>query len=102
MTPASSAQLLPDRTSSPGFADGFGLHIDKAYIYFAMAFSVFVEVLNLVRKGKRQRHVVELNPTFVKDSPDATPTPPAESATPTTGSISAPPAFPAAKSSSPR
>ena len=50
-------------------ADGLGFHIDKAYIYFAMAFSVFVEVLNLVRKGKRQRHVVELNPTFVKDSP---------------------------------
>ena len=61
-------------------ADGLGFHIDKAYIYFAMAFSVFVEVLNLVRKGKR--HAVELNPTFVKDSPDATPTPPASPATP--------------------
>ena len=64
-------------------ADGLGFHIDKAYIYFAMAFSVFVEVLNLARKRKRQRHVVELNPTFVKDSPDATtPTPPASPATP--------------------
>ena len=30
-------------------ADGFGLHIDKAYIYAAMAFSVFVEALNLRR-----------------------------------------------------
>jgi predicted tellurium resistance membrane protein TerC len=34
-------------------ADGLGLHIPKGYIYFAMAFSVFVEMLNLwVRKKK--------------------------------------------------
>ncbi len=32
-------------------ADGLGQHISKGYIYFAMAFSVFVEILNLrVRK----------------------------------------------------
>jgi predicted tellurium resistance membrane protein TerC len=32
-------------------ADGFGHHVPKGYIYFAMAFSVFVEMLNLrVRK----------------------------------------------------
>ncbi len=47
-------------------ADGFGLHIDKAYIYAAMGFSVFVEALNL-RRARRKHHVVELNPTFVKD-----------------------------------
>jgi predicted tellurium resistance membrane protein TerC len=28
-------------------ADGLGQHISKGYIYFAMAFSVFVEILNL-------------------------------------------------------
>jgi predicted tellurium resistance membrane protein TerC len=28
-------------------ADGFGQHIPRGYVYFAMAFSVFVEVLNL-------------------------------------------------------
>ena len=28
-------------------AEGFGQHFPKAYIYFAMGFSVFVEVLNL-------------------------------------------------------
>jgi predicted tellurium resistance membrane protein TerC len=28
-------------------ADGFGRHIPKGYIYFAMAFSVMVEMLNL-------------------------------------------------------
>jgi predicted tellurium resistance membrane protein TerC len=28
-------------------AEGFGQHISKGYIYFAMGFSVFVEMLNL-------------------------------------------------------
>jgi predicted tellurium resistance membrane protein TerC len=28
-------------------AEGFGQHIPKGYIYFAMGFSVFVEMLNL-------------------------------------------------------
>jgi predicted tellurium resistance membrane protein TerC len=33
-------------------ADGFGQHISKGYVYFAMAFSVLVEALNLrVRRG---------------------------------------------------
>ena len=27
--------------------EGFGKHIDKGYIYFAMAFSLFVELINL-------------------------------------------------------
>ena len=35
-------------------ADGFGVHIPKGYIYFAMGFSVFVEVINIrvSKKGK--------------------------------------------------
>ena len=33
-------------------ADGFHVHIPRAYIYFAMAFSVFVEYLNLRAKKK--------------------------------------------------
>jgi len=34
--------------------EGFGMHIPKGYIYFAMAFSVAVEMLNLrLRKGRR-------------------------------------------------
>jgi predicted tellurium resistance membrane protein TerC len=28
-------------------ADGFGMHVPKGYIYFAMAFSTFVELINL-------------------------------------------------------
>ncbi len=33
-------------------ADGLGQHISKGYIYFAMAFSVFVEMLNLKLRKK--------------------------------------------------
>ncbi|HEX6164215.1 MAG TPA: TerC family protein [Vicinamibacterales bacterium] len=35
-------------------ADGFGMHIPKGYIYFAMGFSIMVEVINLraSKKGK--------------------------------------------------
>jgi predicted tellurium resistance membrane protein TerC len=52
-------------------ADGFGFHIDKAYIYAAMGFSVFVEGLNLRRSSKGR--TVELNPTFVKDAQEPGP-----------------------------
>jgi predicted tellurium resistance membrane protein TerC len=35
-------------------AEAFEVHVSKGYIYFAMGFSVFVEVLNLrfSKKGK--------------------------------------------------
>jgi predicted tellurium resistance membrane protein TerC len=46
-------------------AEGFDQHIPKGYIYFAMAFSVFVELLNL--RARRKDEPVELRPTFVKD-----------------------------------
>ena len=53
-------------------ADGFGVHVDKAYIYAAIAFSVFVEFLNLrARRNRQKRVAVELHPTFVKDEPEA-------------------------------
>ena len=48
-------------------ADGWELHIPKGYIYFAMGFSVFVELLNL-RIRDRAARPVDLRPTFVKDS----------------------------------
>lgn len=35
-------------------AEGFGKHIDRGYIYFAMGFSVFVEMLNLRVRKKAQ------------------------------------------------
>jgi predicted tellurium resistance membrane protein TerC len=36
-------------------AEGFGQHISRGYIYFAMGFSIFVEMLNLKAHSKRQR-----------------------------------------------
>lgn len=33
-------------------AEGVGTHIEKGYIYFAMAFSLMVEFLNIVARGK--------------------------------------------------
>jgi predicted tellurium resistance membrane protein TerC len=33
-------------------ADGFGQHVSKGYIYFAMGFSVFVEVINIRMRSK--------------------------------------------------
>ena len=32
--------------------EGFGVHVSKGYIYFAMAFSVLVEMLNLRMRTK--------------------------------------------------
>ena len=45
-------------------ADGLGLHIPRGYIYFAMGFSVMVEMLNLRLRGK-QRPPVELHQPYV-------------------------------------
>ena len=53
-------------------AEGFGVHVDKAYIYAAMGFSVFVEALNLRRSSKRK--AIQLRPTFVKDGAPEEPT----------------------------
>jgi len=36
--------------------EGFGMHVAKGYIYFAMAFSVAVEALNLRLHGNRKGH----------------------------------------------
>lgn len=36
-------------------ADGFGHHVPKGYVYGAMAFSIFVEMLNLAAAKKKKR-----------------------------------------------
>jgi predicted tellurium resistance membrane protein TerC len=36
-------------------AEGFGVHVPKGYIYFAMAFSLGVEVLNLMSHKRKQK-----------------------------------------------
>jgi predicted tellurium resistance membrane protein TerC len=43
-------------------AEGMGSHMDKGYIYFAMAFSLFVEMLNL--RYRRTRQPVSLHHRF--------------------------------------
>ena len=46
-------------------ADGLGQHISKGYIYFAMGFSVFVEMINIrVRKKSEAR---ELHQPYVEE-----------------------------------
>lgn len=45
------------------FVEGFGQHISKGYIYFAMGFSIFVEMLNL-RIRSRQGPPVELHEPY--------------------------------------
>jgi predicted tellurium resistance membrane protein TerC len=47
-------------------AEGFNQHIPKGYIYFAMAFSVFVEMLNLKMRGKYTKPV-ELRKAYVEE-----------------------------------
>lgn len=42
-------------------AEGFDQHISKGYIYFAMAFSVFVEMLNLRLRAKSSKPVALRN-----------------------------------------
>ena len=36
-------------------ADGFGIHVPKEYVYAAMAFSAFVEALNLISRKKKTK-----------------------------------------------
>jgi predicted tellurium resistance membrane protein TerC len=43
--------------------DGLGMHIPKGYIYFAMGFSVFVELINL--RMRRAAVAVHLHEPYV-------------------------------------
>lgn len=47
-------------------ADGFDHHVPKGYIYFAMAFSVSVEVLN-IRMRKKAVKAVELREPYIRE-----------------------------------
>ena len=46
-------------------ADGLGFHIPKGYVYTAMAFSVFVEILNL-KMRKRKAKPVKLHEAYTQ------------------------------------
>ena len=56
-------------------ADGLGTHVPRGYIYFAMAFSVSVEMLNL-RLRKRAAAPVELHKAYTAEAPPGTSAPP--------------------------
>jgi len=47
-------------------ADGFDQHIPKGYVYFAMAFSIAVETLN-IRIRKSTLRPVELHERYTRD-----------------------------------
>lgn len=49
-------------------ADGFGQHVNKGYVYSAMAFSLFVEVLNL-RLRPRAEPAIELHQRYIAGDP---------------------------------
>jgi predicted tellurium resistance membrane protein TerC len=51
-------------------ADGFDHHIPKGYVYFAMAFSVIVELLN-IRMRKRAVQPAELHERYTRERPKA-------------------------------
>jgi predicted tellurium resistance membrane protein TerC len=48
-------------------ADGLGLHVPKGYIYFAMGFSVFVEMINL--RVRKRSTPVKLHSPYVNEAP---------------------------------
>lgn len=50
-------------------ADGFGQHVPKGYVYFAMGFSIFVELLNL--RASRRKEPVALRRRYAPDEPEA-------------------------------
>ena len=51
-------------------ADGLGQHIAKGYIYFAMGFSVFVEMLNIRVRARRARGApIQLREPYTAESP---------------------------------
>ena len=43
-------------------ADGLGFHVPKGYIYAAMAFSVAVELLNMVKRNRRKPPASQIDP----------------------------------------
>jgi predicted tellurium resistance membrane protein TerC len=51
-------------------AEGFDTHIPKGYIYFAMAFSLFVETINL--RVRRKSEPVHLHTPYVPDPTERT------------------------------
>lgn len=54
-------------------AEGFGKHVEKGYVYFAMAFSLLVELLNM--RFRKKRAPVHLHNAQLVDETSGTPKP---------------------------
>ena len=48
--------------------DGLGQHVPKGYIYFAMGFSLMVEMLNLRVRSKKRKDPVKLHDRYVEEA----------------------------------
>lgn len=51
--------------------EGLHQHIPKGYVYFAMGFSIFVEMLNLRLRGKEERQPVTLRTAYAAVNADS-------------------------------
>lgn len=49
------------------FIEGFSVHVPKGYIYFAIFFSLLVEMLNLKMKKNKKKDSVNLKQRFKED-----------------------------------
>ena len=47
--------------------EGFDVHVPKGYIYFAMAFSVIVELINI--RMRKSKEMIELNKNLPGEKP---------------------------------
>ena len=54
-------------------SEGMGQHINKGYIYFAMAFSLGVEIVNMQLRKRRRRKPVQLHEKYETGTPSAQP-----------------------------
>ncbi len=52
-------------------AEGFEVHVPKGYIYFAMAFSIGVELLNMRMRGKREKKAEPVKLRKAIEGPEA-------------------------------
>jgi predicted tellurium resistance membrane protein TerC len=50
--------------------EGFDVHIPKGYVYFAMAFALLVDVIQMKVSGKKS-HPVKLNEHYLEDKPES-------------------------------
>lgn len=89
-------------------ADGMGYHIEKGYIYAAMAFSVLVEAVNIfakqrkLKRGGKDEHHTTAGNAIREEVASGKPVPAAAAAVPSTSAPATPPKPKVAKSTASR